>query len=110
MNVERPSVAERARIHAALADPARLAIVDQLSLGDASPGELGQLLRMTTNLVAHHVKVLTEAGLITRSQSEGHRRRSYLRLVPETLASLTPPPLSPVPRVVFVCTHNSARS
>ena len=110
MNVEHPSVAERARIHAALADPARLAIVDQLSLGDASPGELGQLLQMTTNLVAHHVKVLTEAGLITRSQSEGDRRRSYLRLVPETLASLTPPPLSPVPRVVFVCTHNSARS
>ena len=52
----------RARIHAALGDPARLAIVDALTLGDASPGEIAHDLGMPTNLVAHHVKVLTEAA------------------------------------------------
>ncbi|PRY19006.1 ArsR family transcriptional regulator [Pseudosporangium ferrugineum] len=100
----------RARIHAALGDPARLAIVDALTLGDASPGEIGADLRMPTNLVAHHVKVLQEAGLIVRTRSEGDRRRTYLRLRPDVLASLTPPPLREADRVVFVCTHNSARS
>lgn len=101
---------ERARIHAALGDPARLAIVDTLTLGDASPGEIGLTLQMPTNLVAHHVKVLAEAGLVVRTRSEGDRRRTYLRLVPDTLALLTPPPLRAAPRVVFVCTHNTARS
>ena len=100
----------RARIHAALGDPARLAIVDTLTLGDASPGEIARALGLPTNLVAHHVKVLQDAGLLVRTRSEGDRRRTYLRPEPGALASLTPPPLRDVPRVVFVCTHNSARS
>ena len=110
MSDELSSLQWRARIHAALGDPARLAIVDTLRLGDASPGELGHSLGLATNLVAHHVKVLQDAGLVTRSRSEGDRRRTYLRLRPSALASLTPSPLRGLGRVVFVCTHNSARS
>ncbi|MEV4139093.1 helix-turn-helix domain-containing protein [Dactylosporangium sp. NPDC049742] len=110
MNAELSSVRRRARIHAALGDPARLAIVDTLTVGDASPGEIARDLDLPTNLVAHHVKVLQDAGLVVRTRSEGDRRRTYLRLEPGALASLTPPPLRDVPRVVFVCTHNSARS
>jgi len=97
-------------VHAALGDPARLAIVDALTLGDASPGEIGAELGLPTNLVAHHVRVLQAAGLIVRTRSEGDRRRTYLRLDPAVLASLAPPPLHAGERVVFVCTHNSARS
>ncbi|MEO3745337.1 MarR family transcriptional regulator [Plantactinospora sp. B5E13] len=100
----------RARVHAALGDPARLAIVDTLILGDASPGEVGEALRMPTNLVAHHLKVLQDTGLVVRTRSEGDRRRTYLRLVPETLAVIASSTVPTVPRVVFVCTHNSARS
>ncbi|MFI5913367.1 helix-turn-helix domain-containing protein [Dactylosporangium sp. NPDC051541] len=110
MNAELYSVQRRARIHAALGDPARLAIVDTLTLGDASPGEIARALDLPTNLVAHHVKVLDEAGLLVRTRSEGDRRRTYLRLQPGALASLSAPVLSDVARVVFVCTHNSARS
>ncbi|WP_426513399.1 MarR family transcriptional regulator [Dactylosporangium sp. McL0621] len=110
MNAESSSLYGRARVHAALGDPARLAIVDILVLGDASPGEIGRHLGMPTNLVAHHVKVLNDAGLVTRTRSEGDRRRTYLRLVPEVLASLASPALGAAERVVFVCTHNSARS
>ncbi|MBB5835815.1 ArsR family transcriptional regulator [Kribbella italica] len=97
-------------MHAALGDPARLAIVDALTVGDAAPGELGVLLEMPTNLVAHHLKVLQEAELVVRTRSEGDHRRTYVRLVPATLAGIASPSLSDVPRVVFVCTHNSARS
>jgi protein-tyrosine-phosphatase len=110
MDVDLSSLGHRARVHAALGDPARLAIVDSLILGDASPGEISRELDMPTNLVAHHVKVLQAAGLVVRTRSEGDRRRTYLHLDPATLASLSPPPLDEATRVVFVCTHNSARS
>jgi protein-tyrosine-phosphatase/DNA-binding HxlR family transcriptional regulator len=110
MSTEQYSLETRAQVHAALSEPARLAIVDRLTLGDDSPGEIAHALDLPTNLVAHHLKVLQDAGLVTRTRSEGDRRRTYLRLVPEVLANLTPPLLRTVPRVVFVCTHNSARS
>src|SRR6478609_9546220 len=110
MNAEYLSVEARARVHAALGDPGRLTIVDMLIVGDASPSEVGRALGMPTNLVAHHLKVLQDTGLIVRTPSEGDRRRTYLRLVPGVLAGLVPAPLRPVPRVVFVCTRNSARS
>lgn len=110
MEAENLSLRERARLHGALGDPARLAIVDMLIWGDAAPGEIAVELRLPTNLIAHHVKVLTAAGLVSRSRSEGDRRRTYLRLVHEALAALTTPHLELAGRVVFVCTHNSARS
>ncbi|HEV7650415.1 MAG TPA: helix-turn-helix domain-containing protein [Actinophytocola sp.] len=111
MNVERlSSVVERARVHAALGDPARLAIVDRLTLGDASPSEIGRALGLASNLLAHHVKQLEQAGVLERSRSEGDHRRTYLRLRPQVLTGLLPAGLVRVPRVVFVCTHNSARS
>nr|WP_284454928.1 helix-turn-helix domain-containing protein [Actinomadura madurae] len=103
----------RAAVHAALGEPARLAIVDALLLGDASPGELGAELGAPSNLVAHHLRVLAEAGVVRRVRSEADRRRWYVRLVPQALAALSPgawtPPVT-APRVVFVCTRNSARS
>jgi protein-tyrosine-phosphatase/DNA-binding MarR family transcriptional regulator len=110
MNVELSSVQARARVHAALGDPARLAIADILAAGDASPGEIGAHLGMATNLVAHHLGVLTDAGVIGRRRSEHDRRRSYLHLQPAALAALHPPHLAAPRRVVFVCTRNSARS
>jgi protein-tyrosine-phosphatase len=110
MNTELSALHQRARVHGALGDPARLAIVDTLVLGDASPGEIAHRLKLPSNLVAHHVKVLRDAGLVVRTRSEGDRRRTYLRLEPAVLASLTPPALGGADRVVFVCTHNSARS
>jgi ArsR family transcriptional regulator, arsenate/arsenite/antimonite-responsive transcriptional repressor / arsenate reductase (thioredoxin) len=100
----------RAALHAALSDPGRLRIIDTLSVGDASPSELAGMLGMPSNLLAHHLRVLDAEGLITRQRSEGDKRRSYVRLVPATLNELTPPPLRPTGRVVFVCTANSARS
>jgi len=100
-------------MHAALADPARLRITDTLADGDASPSELAGMLAMPSNLLAHHLRVLQEAGLVTRHRSEGDRRRTYLRLVPGALGALAGPPAltgRAARRVLFVCTANSARS
>jgi protein-tyrosine-phosphatase len=105
-----PSVEVRAAVHAALGDPTRLAVVDALLLGDVSPSVLASRLGIASNLMAHHVKVLASAGLVSRVRSEGDRRRSYLRLDVGALGGLTPVLRLAVPRVVFVCTHNSARS
>jgi protein-tyrosine-phosphatase len=111
MNVEwSASVAARARLHAALGEPARLAIVDRLLLGDASPSELGRDLGLASNLLAHHLKLLDHAGVLERSRSEGDHRRTYVRLRPQALTGLGPAGTASAPRVVFVCTHNSARS
>lgn len=116
MNTERtpkstdPSVERRAAVHAALADPARLRIVDALTAGDVSPSELSALLDMPSNLVAHHLKVLEGENLITRTRSEGDRRRTYLRLVPESLEAIAFGSTRTAHRVLFVCTANSARS
>jgi ArsR family transcriptional regulator, arsenate/arsenite/antimonite-responsive transcriptional repressor / arsenate reductase (thioredoxin) len=117
MNVERrgalsgPAELERrVRVHAALADPGRLQIVDVLALTDASPTELEHALGMTSNLLAHHLGVLERAGLVSRRRSEADRRRSYVQLVPAALDGLLPTAVQPVTRVVFVCTANTARS
>ena len=98
------------RIHAALADPARLRIVDRLSEGDASPKELQVLLQIPSNLLAHHLRVLARDGLVLRRRSEADRRRTYLHLVPDALDILSPSISARASRVVFVCTANTARS
>lgn len=110
MSAEQIDRRRRAGVHAALADPARLHIVDLLSLGDRSPGELQAMLDMPSNLLAHHVKVLETAGLLDRSRSEADGRRSYLRLRAGALDGLAPGAAAAAHRVVFVCTANSARS
>jgi ArsR family transcriptional regulator, arsenate/arsenite/antimonite-responsive transcriptional repressor / arsenate reductase (thioredoxin) len=114
MDVEAsPELERRARLHAALADPGRLRIVDELSLGDASPTDLQHALGVTSNLLAHHLRALENVGLVSRRRSEADRRRTYLQLDPDSLAGLLAEAALPrltVPRVVFVCTANTARS
>ncbi len=104
----------RAQTHAALSDVNRLRIVDFLTRSDASFSQLGAAVQMPSNLLAHHLRILQDAGLVTRHRSEGDRRRTYI-----TLNRHNPPlstdtaPHSPSPqgrRVLFVCTANTARS
>lgn len=100
----------RARRHAALGDERRLSIVDRLAIGDLTVAELGRLVEMRPNLVAHHLEVLETAGLIDRHVSEGDHRRRYVSLRWEALPVAAGPVSMPARRVAFVCTHNSARS
>ncbi len=101
---------DRAGIHAALADPLRVAMVDALGVGDRTPGELARALGIGSNLLAHHLHVLEKRGLVERRRSIGDGRRAYVRLVPDRLAALAVHASFSVSRVLFVCTRNSARS
>jgi len=100
----------RSAVHAALGDPHRLAIVDDLIVSDRSPRELANRLDLASNLLAHHLDVLEAAGVITRTVSAGDRRRRYVRL--DTSTPVIDTMVRPLPRrrVLFLCTHNSARS
>ncbi len=113
------TVERRAAVYAALGEPVRLAIVDRLGPGDASPGELVEAVGVASNLLAHHLKVLEDAGVIRRVRSEGDRRRSYVQLrlddpivwaAARTGLNAGLSRIGSVPRVLFVCTANSARS
>ena len=54
------------RVFAALADPTRRDMVARLSAGDATASQLAEPYRMTLQAVYKHVRVLEEAGLVTR--------------------------------------------
>src|SRR6516164_5147360 len=111
MNTEQMDGLERrAAVHAALAGTARLRITDALADGDASPSELAAMLGMPSNLLAHHLHVLENAGIVARHRSQGDRRRTYLRLVPGALDIPAGGPAWAARRVLFICIANSARS
>jgi protein-tyrosine-phosphatase len=101
---------QKAKVHAALGDPIRLGLVAELELGDKTFQELAAAASVTGNLVAHHLDVLQQAGLIERTVSEGDRRRRYISLNPAPLGELVTVRTLRARSVLFVCTHNSARS
>ena len=103
------NIASRAARHAALGDPARLAIVDELRTSDRMPSELQALVDLPSNLLAHHLDVLEAVGLIRRTRSTGDGRRRYVHLEAAALAGLAADARLEGP-ALFICTHNSARS
>jgi DNA-binding transcriptional ArsR family regulator len=60
---------------AALADPTRRSILSRLATGEASVTELAEPFDMTMPAVSKHLKVLENAGLVTRSKSAQWRPR-----------------------------------
>ena len=100
----------RAARHAALGDPARLELVDELSVSDRAPVELRRRLGMESNLLAHHLDVLERVGLIERSRSSGDGRRRYVHLLSERLVGLGASRHVAAGAALFVCSANSARS
>lgn len=61
---------------AALADPTRRAILQRLSQGEATVGELARPFSMSLPAVSRHLKVLEGAGLIAREREAQWRRCS----------------------------------
>jgi len=60
---------ELSRAFAALADPTRRAIVARLAAGEATVSELAEPFDMTQPSISKHLKVLEQAGLISRGRA-----------------------------------------
>ena len=54
------------RVFSALADPTRRNIVARLAEGDATVGQLAEPYQMTLQAVYKHLRVLEDAGLVSR--------------------------------------------
>jgi DNA-binding transcriptional ArsR family regulator len=65
------------KVFAALADPTRRDMVARLAVGDATVNELAAPYDVTVQAVSKHLKVLQEAGLVSRSR-EAQRRPVHL--------------------------------
>src|SRR5947207_9036742 len=65
------------RVFAALADPTRRDMVSRLTDGDATVGDLAAPYAVSIQAVSKHLKVLEEAGLVTRSR-DAQRRPVHL--------------------------------
>jgi DNA-binding transcriptional ArsR family regulator len=65
------------RVFAALADPTRRDMVARLAVGDATVGELADPYDVSVQAVSKHIKVLTDAGLVSQSK-DAQRRPCHL--------------------------------
>lgn len=68
-------------VFAALADPTRRSIVGRLAEGEATVLELAEPFSISLPAISRHLKVLEQAGLITRGR-DGQRRPCTLRSEP----------------------------
>src|SRR4051812_46302390 len=65
------------RVFAALADPTRRHMVARLTLADATVNELAEPYDVSVQAVSKHLRVLEEAGLVSRRR-EAQRRPVHL--------------------------------
>ena len=74
------------RVFAALADPTRRDLLARLSVADATVGRLAAPYDVTVQAVSKHVKVLQDAGLVSR---DGHSHRRPVHLEAEVFDLMT---------------------
>ena len=65
------------KVFAALADPTRRDIVARLTVSDATVGEIAEPYDVSLQAVSKHLKVLEDAGLVSRTR-EAQRRPVHL--------------------------------
>jgi protein-tyrosine-phosphatase len=114
-----------------LADETRTSILRLLALTDLRGGEIVERLSLPHNAVTYHLKQMSALGLLRDRRSHADGRDIYYSLDVDRLSSLyhqaglaLHPSLAPITdgaegttsaggpplRVLFLCTHNSARS
>ena len=65
------------RVFAALADPTRRDMVARLAVRDATVGELAEPYNVSIQAVSKHIKVLSDAGLVSQRR-DAQRRPCHL--------------------------------
>lgn len=114
-------------LFALLAHALRWQLVSALADSDFNVQELQAAVRSSQNLVSYHLRLLRDGGLVRETQSIADGRQTYYSLdLPRlqtalfSLGDSLHPALAPASepaaapswrlRVLFLCTHNSARS
>lgn len=72
-----PAEDQLSRVFAALADPTRRDMVTRLTEADATVNDLAEPYDVSLQAVSKHLKVLEDAGLVTRSR-DAQRRPAHL--------------------------------
>jgi ArsR family transcriptional regulator, arsenate/arsenite/antimonite-responsive transcriptional repressor / arsenate reductase (thioredoxin) len=123
-------VAEATHFLQVMADPHRWRLVNELAHSDRRVSELTRLVGDAQNLVSYHLRELRDAGLVSARRSSYDGRDTYYRLeitrcceLLDTVSVALHPgletrvrtlafdgPRRRAPRVLFMCTGNSARS
>ena len=105
-----------------LADDSRWQLIGALRHSDRQAGELAAQCQLPPNLVSYHLGLLRQAGLVHTHRSDADARVCYYRLdlvalqqVYQQIGAALPVRVGalatlPSATVVFLCTHNSARS
>lgn len=109
-----------------LADPLRWQVVQELGRSDRRVGELVELVGRPQNLVSYHLAELRRGGVVQARRSSADGRDVYYRadlircrdLLAGAARAVHPGPATPSdhhrrghrPRLLFLCTGNSARS
>lgn len=122
---------ETDKLFGLLSDETRRAILRALAATDMRVGEIVERLRVPQNAVSYHLRQLRSLGLLRDRRSSSDARDVYYSLDTERLRTLYMaageslfPGLTPVSaedraadgsvgdplRILFLCTHNSARS
>ena len=83
--MDRSSAEALAQLLKAVADPARLQLLALIRASESCACDLTEPLGLSQPTVSHHLKILTEAGLITR---EKRGTWAWFSVVPERLAEI----------------------
>ena len=87
--LQRPDAVDLSRLFKALADPARLqllALIKSSPAGECCVCDLTEPLGLSQPTVSHHLKVLADAGLLSRDR---RGTWAWYSVVPERLAELS---------------------
>jgi len=92
---EAPSDRELVRVMKALADPARFGMVQEIAAaGELSCGQVAERFDLSQPTVSHHLKILTESGILVMRSEGKHHLTSVNHALLKTLAELLPARLS----------------
>jgi len=80
-----PDLAAQTRLFRALADPARLAILEALRAGELTAGEVANAVQLTPSTASRHLACLKSCGLV---ESRQEWRHVYYRLASTSTRTL----------------------
>lgn len=76
------------RTLAAMADPARRAIIERLLRGPARSSDLADALRLSRSAMSKHLRVLRTAGVVAQEVQDSDARVRMVQLRPEPFADV----------------------